>query len=422
MDLNAARQIDKWLGLGLCLVFWLWDRTLGRLWGRHIPSLRATTPPTPGAGVITPRRILCMKFYGLGNMVMLLPVLAAVRQRHPDAELDFLTMVGNTALLERSGLVTHAFGIDTSSIGRFVTTMAAALRTLRGRGYDTVLDFEQFVKVSTVIGWLSGARERIGFNTDGQRRGFLYTTRVVYTDSDHTTGIFARLTRPLGASHVLPEVTFPLEPAERAAVRSFFAEAGVAPDHFPVVAMHLGIGANFYDVPLKRWSPDNFAALADALAERHGAAVMFTGHGSEERELIATTRARMRHPAIDASNRFSVCELAALLERCHFVVANDTSVMHLAALMGTPVVALFGPTSPAHYGPIGARNLVFYRDLYCSPCLSNYNLKVSRCVDPVCMRTITPEEVLAAIESRYLAETAEHRVWLRGRVRAASAA
>jgi heptosyltransferase-2 len=104
------------------------------------------------------------------------------------------------------------------------------------------------------------------------------------------------------------------------------------------------------------------------------------------------------------------------------VVANDTSVMHLAALMGTPVVSPFGPTSPAHYGPIGARNLVFYRDLYCSPCLTNYNLKVSRCVDPVCMRTITPGEVLAAIESRYLAETAEHRVWLRGRVRAASAA
>jgi ADP-heptose:LPS heptosyltransferase len=89
--------------------------------------------------------------------------------------------------------------------------------------------------------------------------------------------------------------------------------------------------------------------------------------------------------------------------------------MHLAALMGTPVVALFGPTAPLHYGPRGDRHIVMYRDLYCSPCLTNYNLKMSRCLDPVCMRTIEPASVLAAIEAEYLGTTATHRDWLRGR-------
>jgi len=422
MNLNYARYVDKWIGLAICLVLFCFDRVLGRFFGRHIPSLLSTTPPPLDAEPPRPRRILCIKFYGLGNAIMLLPVLEALRRRHPGAELDFLTLNGNVPLLERSGVLTRVRALDVAGLATFLRTLAAELGAIRRRGYDTVLDFEQFVKISTIIAFLSGARERIGFNTDGQWRGFLYTTRVVYTDSDHMTGIFARLTRPLGVTGDFPDVSLSLRAAERESARRILAEAGVAAEHFPLVALHVGIGMSFYRVPLKRWDAVNFAALADGLVERHGAAVVFTGRGTEERGLVAETRARMRHPAIDACDRLDVCELAALIERCHFVVSNDTSVMHLAALLGTPVVAVFGPTAPLHYGPRGERNLVFYRDLYCSPCLTNYNLKLSRCTDPVCMRGIRPETVLAAIGEHYLGETAEHRDWLRGRARRAASA
>ena len=422
MDLNLARYVDKWIGLAICLVLFAWERLTQPWHGRPVRSLVSTTPPGLDEPPIHPRRILCMKFYGLGNAIMLISVLEAVRRRWPDVEIDFLTMPGNVPLLERSGVVTKAYAVDTKTVGRFASTMWAAIRTVRERGYDTVLDFEQFVKISSIIGFLSGAHERIGFNTDGQRRGFMYTRRVVYTDSDHMSLIFARLTRPLGVEGPLPDVRFPLRDDERHAARAFLAEAGVAPDHFPVVAVHLGIGMNFYTVPLKRWDPANFAAVADALAERHGAAIVFTGQGAEERQLIADARALMRHPSVDACDRFDVPGLAALIDHCHFVVANDTSVMHLAGLVGTPVVAIFGPTAPLHYGPRGDHNLVFYRDLYCSPCLTNYNLKVSRCLDNVCMRGIRPDEVTAAIEAHYLFASATHRDWLEGRARAARAA
>ena len=422
MDLNLARYVDQWVGLAICLVLFAWERLTRRWHGRDVRALLSTTPPALDEPPIAPRRILCMKFYGLGNAIMLIPVLEAVRRRWPGVEIDFLTMPGNVALLERSGVVRRAYAVDTSTVGRFVATMWKTLGRVRRHGYDTVLDFEQFVKVSTVIAFLSGARERIGFNTDGQRRGFMYTRRVVYTDSDHMSAIFARLTRPLGVKGPLPEVRLPLADAERRAARAFLADAGVAPDHFPLVAVHLGIGMNFYKVPLKRWDPANFAAVADALAERHGAAVVFTGQGAEERQLIAEARSRMRGRSVDACDRFDVAGLAALIDHCHFVIANDTSVMHLAGLVGTPVVAIFGPTAPLHYGPRGNHNLVFYRDLYCSPCLTNYNLKVSRCLDNVCMRGIRPEEVTAAIEAHYLFASATHRTWLEGRARAARAA
>jgi ADP-heptose:LPS heptosyltransferase len=421
-NFNLARKVDFWVGLVLCLLVFGWERTVGRLRGRRLPSLLATTPPPEGAPPIVPRRILAIKFYGLGNAVMLVPVLAAVREAYPDVEIDFLTLPGNVSLLERSGVVTRVLTVETSTLGRFAQTLWATFQVIRARRYDVLLDFEQFIKLSTLIGWASGAQQRIGFNTDGQRRGFVYTTRVVYTDSDHMSAIYARLLRPLGITGPLPDTLLRTTAADRTAVRELLAKHGVPPDAFPLIAVHAGIGDNFYHIPLKRWDPAHFATVAEGLAARWGATIVFTGRGEEERQVIAQIRARMTRPSIDACDALSVPQLAALLERCDLVVANDTSVMHLAGLVDTPVVAIFGPTAPLHYGPRGSRNLVFYRDLYCSPCLTNYNLKVSRCREPVCMRGIEPDAVLHAVGATYLDENAVHRDWLRGRARAASAA
>lgn len=399
----------------MCLTLFAGDRLTRGFTGRRVPPMLATTPPFDSTPHV-PHRILCMKFYGLGNAIMLLPVLAAIRQHYPEAEIDFLTMTGNAGLLEHSGQVTRAIGVSTATLSRFTSSMSALLNDVRQRHYDTVIDFEQFVKVSTLIGFWSGARERIGFNTDGQRRGFMYTRRVVYTDSDHMSAIFARLLQPLGITGPLPSVDFPIAAADRVVGETVLREAGVAADQFPLVAMHLGMGDNFYQIPLKRWPPEHFASLADRLSAEFGATVVFTGQGEDERQLIESARACMQRPGINACNRFSITQLAAFLERCHFTVSNDTSVMHLAALVGTPVVAMFGPTAPLHYGPRGERNLIFYRDLYCSPCLTNYNLKQSRCVDPICIRQIMPDTVFSAIAAQYLSDSAPHRAFLQTRV------
>jgi hypothetical protein len=86
--------------------------------------------------------------------------------------------------------------------------------------------------------------------------------------------------------------------------------------------------------------------------------------------------------------------------------------------MGTPVAAFFGPTAPLHYGPQSPHDVVFYQDFYCSPCLTNYNLKASRCVDPVCVRSIGVEPVLATIDARFLGPDAPLRALLETRTQA----
>jgi lipopolysaccharide heptosyltransferase II len=416
VSMNLARRLDTWGGLVVCALLFGLSRLGSLLGGRRLPPMRATTPPTPGSAPLHPRRVLAIKFYGLGNIVMVLPVVQALRDVFPDVEVDFLTLEENRTLLDRSRLVSRTHGVDIhAGYPAFLRTLSRAIRAIRARRYDLVVDFEQFVKLSAVVAFLSGAPNRIGFNTDGQRRGWLYTMRVVYTDSEHMSRIFMRLLRPLGVLDAPRPVTIATEPDEERRLGELLAREGVSGAQFPLIAVHVGSGDNFYRIPLKRWPTANFAALSDALAERYGAAIVLTGKGAEERALVDATRAAMRRPAIDLCDRLSITELVALLGRCHLVVVNDTSVMHLAAAVRTPVVAFFGPTAPLHYGPGNPEDLVLYKDLYCSPCLTNYNLKVSRCVDPVCIRTIGVDEVLAGIDARFLGREAPLRPMLAAR-------
>ena len=409
IDMGLSRRIDTWAGLVLCALLYVVARLRARLGGHPQPALRATTPPVADAPLPRPRRVLAIKLYGLGNVTMIVPVLDALRRGAPGVEIDFLTIEGNRVLLERSGVVERVLGLAVTDYAALARSFFSAFRTIRSRRYDLVLDFEQFMKLSSIIAYLSGASRRIGFNTDGQRRGWLYTTRVVYSDGEHMRAIFLRLLRPLGIEPGLRLPCFAVEAAERARVAELLAGHGVASGHFPIVVVHVGSASHFYERPLKRWPVANFAVVADALVERRGAAVVFTGKGEEERGLVRQALAAMRRPAVDACDGLSLGDLLALLQTCHLVVSNDTSMIHLAAAVGTPVAALFGPTSPQQYGPGNPGDLVFYRDLYCSPCLTNYNLKVSHCSDPVCLRSITPEEVLEAIDKRFLGADAELR-------------
>jgi ADP-heptose:LPS heptosyltransferase len=354
--------------------------------------------------------VRAIKFYGLGNIAMILPTLQAMRHGgapgEPACEIDFLTLPGNVSLLHQSGLVRDALTVEVKSFSAFLASVVRLGTALRRGRYDAVLDFEQFMKLSGILAFVTRARARVGFNTEGQARGWLYTHRIAYADTDHMADIFMRTALPFGRAIVpAPRVRLPVEPTERSDVR---AKLGLAASE-PVVAMHVGTGPNYDKIALKRWSADRFAALADHLVERRGVRVVFTGQGAEEAALVDEARTAMRHgaAAVSACDRLSVRELVALLDTAAFVVSNDTSVMHLTGLVDTPVVAFFGPTEPRIYGPRGDGDLVFYKSLFCSPCLSNYNLKMSRCVNPVCMRAITVDEVVRGVEARFPAGTDE---------------
>lgn len=391
MNLGFAKWIDRWVGRVV----------VAGLSGAR--TLREMIAPRDALVLGEPERILLIKFWGLGNLVLLLPVFRALRRRYPKARIELLTLRRNRELLEGVEDLDALHLVNDRNLITVAWTFLDALLRVRSGRPDLVVDFEQFARASAIFAFLSGAPQAVGLDTPGQGRGRLFHARVPYDDGRHTSGTFLDLARAAGVAPARYEpIPPPVFAADREAAAEVLRGAGAAGG--PVFVLHPGSGDNFLG---RRWAPESFARLADHLLERHGGTAVLTGAAGEA-ALAEGVRASMRRGprAVNAAGRLSVRGLAALCARAALVVSNDTAPVHLASALGRPVLAIFGPNTPVLYGPLSPGSVSFYHRTPCSPCLTNFNYKTSLCRMPVCIRSVTVEEVAAAAD-RVLGRAAE---------------
>jgi len=394
INLRLTRALDKYLGIFLCY-FLIYLNKLIAL-GAH----RAENGQV--------KKILMIKFVGIGNLVMILPTIKAIRKRYPDARIDMFTLVQNKEVLQNNSFINNTYFITNRNLYSFVFEYVAHAIRLRREKYDLILDFEQFAKTSTVFGLMIGGRERIGFDTPGQGRGIGYTKKVAYLDYKHMVETFFRIAKGAGVEKAdLSPLKLNITDEERKRTEQFLKDNHVEKDDI-FIGIHMGSGINM--MTQRRWENDKFARLADQLIDKYRIKIIFTGAGDDEAELVGHTLTMMKNSVINAANKLTLKELAVLIEKSCFFISNDTAPIHIASAMGTPVVGFYGPNTPYLYGPRGGNDLVFYRDLFCSPCITNYNSKISRCEHPICMEGISVEAVFEGIEKKYfLTNTCEYR-------------
>lgn len=232
----------------------------------------------------------------------------------------------------------------------------------------------------------AGARWTTGYRSGGG--GPLLDQALDYDRSAHTADNARRLVAAVlpGAGRGMGSalLAVPAEHRRRAA-------AVLGEQEGPVIAMHVPGGRQ-----IKQWDPDHFAAVARGLIDRRGARIVLTGSPADA-ELIAPVRhALPADRVIDLSSGFDLLTVAAILERCDLIVTGDTGPMHLAAAVGTPIVAVFGPSDPARYAPRGPFDRVIRVDLPCAPC-NRIRRPPARCTGrtPDCLALIAPDRVLA---------------------------
>ena len=387
MNLRFVRMSDRCLGIPLCYLLRFLNKVIVRCSRKREERKEEVN------------KILMIKFWGIGNIVMLFPTIRAVRRKFPEAEIDMFTLRTNREIVEGNSWIDNVYFLDHQRFVAFAVSYLKIAFRLRRERYDMILDFEQFAKTSSVFALLVGGRERIGFDTPGQGRGIAYTRRVAYLDYKHMTEVFFRIAKGAGVDRAdLSPVRLDIREEEYEKVKSFLYENNIKPEDL-LVGMHPCASIN---VVQRRWEPEKFAELADILIEKYGARVVFTGTGREEDELVSKILSMMRNSAISGASKFAALELAAFAEKCNFFVSNDTAPVHIASAMGTPVVGIYGPNTPYLYGPRGDNHLAFYKDLYCSPCITNYNAKIANCRNPVCIKSITVQEVFEGIREKYL--------------------
>jgi len=280
---------------------------------------------------------LVVRLGSLGDLVHTLPAVAALRSSFPEARLDWVVERKWSALLDLVVGVNEVIPLDRSFAG-----LRACVRRLRSTRYGCAIDFQGLYK-SAVLGWLSGAPRRVGFDGNTARESgsaWFYTDRVRPTGR-HVAEMNLNLAARVGAK---PEagMRFPLSVPEeemRCMCERLAAE---------------GVTSYFVVSPgggwkSKCWPPERYGALCAQLWHRYGLrAVVNTGPGEESLAAAVVLAAAPAQPIVLMP---SLKELAALLEGAKLMVAADTGPLHLAAALGTPVVALFGPTDPERNGP-----------------------------------------------------------------------
>jgi ADP-heptose:LPS heptosyltransferase len=385
MNLSLAKAVDRYLGIAICHVL-----AAGR-------SVREMIRPR--RELLEPRSILLVKFWGLGNVVLLLPVIRLLRRRYPEARIVFVSLARNRSLLDQCEEIDTRLYVRDDGLVTLVWTLISTLIRARRTRPDLCVDFEQFARASVILAVLAGARQIVGLATPGQSRAALHHKPVPYDDAQHMGQTYLDLARAAGVPQrsyrpEAPRVTVEgVDEAER--LLSGVEIPG------PLVVFHPGSGDNFQG---RRWPVASFSRLADRLVTEEDAVVVVTGTPAEA-DLTARVISGMEHDshAIDAAGALGVAGLVALLSRAALLVTNDTAPVHLGSSLGVPVFALFGPNTPRLYGPLSPGSHAFYRALPCSPCLTNMNYKTSLCRMPVCIRDITVDEVAVRIRA-HLAE------------------
>ena len=348
------------------------------------------------AGAAPVRRVLLLRLERIGDLLMVLQAIRDARAAWPDAEIDLAVGSWNAPLAHLVADVNRIEVVDAPWLARDggAHTWRKILRQARGwrsRRYDLVLNFEPDVR-SNLLAWLSGAPRRLGYWTGGggaflsDAHAYHPKTHVAVNARQLVAAAIGRLAPgELEEPSVWPLLVAPPDAVDR-------ARTVLGTNARPLIGLHVSGGRES-----KQWHVDRFAASARLLAQEHHATIVLTG-GPGDRALVDLARRALHGvPFVDASSALDLPTLAALLSELDLFISSDTGPMHLAAAMGTPLVALFGPADPHRYGPLSREARVVRVDLWCSPC-GRVRLPPERCRGhvPDCMDGISVEAVVAS--------------------------
>lgn len=330
--------------------------------------------------------ILVIKIGALGDVILSVPSLRAIRARYPGAVIKVLVGLRSREALGNCPYINDRIVCDFEARDRSWRGLWRIGGMLRKECFDIVIDLQNNRK-SHVLGFLSMARLRYGYDNG---KWSIFLNRKIKDDAPFLDPIEHQF-RTLSMAGIRQEDrTLGIWPSQSDddEVSKFLGENWIKPGQ-ELVGINVRASERWFS---KNWPPAYIVELCDLLAKRCNIRVVLTGSKSDA-GLAAEIARRARSKPVLAAGRTSVLELASLIKRCGVFITPDSAPMHIAAAVGTPFIAFFGPTDPSRHAPPAVRTVVMRRDLRCSPCYSPHCPK-----DFKCMRDITPEEVFAEVK------------------------
>jgi heptosyltransferase-2 len=328
----------------------------------------------------------------VGDAIMALPALRAVRQHHLDATISIVARPYVADIYRDQQICDELIAYDPNGEHRGWTGREKLIADLRNRKFDVAVLLQNAFDAAW-LAWRAQIPQRIGYARDARS---LFLTKAIPVPKPgeippHEKFYYLELLRRAGWLDQLPDeqhITLRVPDAARQRAMQTLLEAG---SRLHATRIAVGAGASYGSA--KCWPPDRFAKALNSLLSHTDADIILFGTPGEL-PVSTAIASELQRPPINLTGKTTIADLPALLSQCHLFLGNDSGAMHVAAAVGLPVVAVFGPTDPDGTAPVTPRVTIVQQKPYCSPCF------LRRCpTDHRCMTAVTPAMVESALQS-----------------------
>jgi len=342
------------------------------------------------------RKILVIQLWGIGETVLVLPSIEALRKKFPSAQIDVLATPRNKDVFFNNKSINglHAVKLNPFSVIGFI------LKNMKK--YDLAVDMEEYLNISSIISFFVG-KKIVGYSHGSRAK--LYDFKVNYNDSQHASQTFLDLARALNIKYdfeKLPNLNY--SKSDKNKVDRFLKDNKVK-DTDVIVCVAPGAAES---AKSRIWPFERYAELCDEIIAKYNAKIVFTGI-PEESSLIKSIQDRMeaKDRTMNTAGQINLNQLFYLISKCKLFVGNDAGPMHIAAAQGIKTLGLFGPNLPVRFGPYGKGNIGLYKGYNCqfSPCINVHKGQVPDCLYPrnsndyqKCMKNISVDDALKEVE------------------------
>ncbi|MHC4728513.1 MAG: glycosyltransferase family 9 protein [Planctomycetota bacterium] len=295
------------------------------------------------------KNILIIKPSSLGDIVLALPALTALRKSFPDAKISWLIRTELSPILKNHPHLDEIILFDRKFLAKAwfhpgaSSSLLSLIKRLRHAEFDAVIDFQGLFRTAS-LAWLSGCKKRFGIANAREFAYLFYTHKIKQTkDCIHLVDFYLKIIKAAGATKLDVEFILPEHPEAIDSIRNLLKSHYVSPDNYVVLIP----GSAHED---KRWPIERFTELAERISSHHKLPIIATGDTGEF-ALIEKLKDHTNIPIANIAGKTSLSELVVLLKNAKLVVSNDTGPGHIAAALSTPLVLMFSWSNPARIAP-----------------------------------------------------------------------
>lgn len=391
MKVDTMRAIDTRAGVILCFLIsplvWLFD------------LLRTARKGKPDI-----RRVLFIELSEMGSAIIADPAMRKL-QKEGGSELYFVIFKSNVKSLNLLNTIPAAniFSMNADNLFSLFRDVFRFMAWCRSKKITTVIDLELFSRFTALLSFFSGARHRIGFTSyhdEGLYRANLINRPVRYNAHVHIAVNFISLVNKALGHYSNPYATHPVHKEDLQLAQAAVPDSDLALVREKIRNLYpewkreaiVLLNANASDLlPQRRWQQENFAAVAkDLLAAFNNILIVATGAPAEKEYVQKVVNMVDHKRCVNSAGVFRFEELVPLYTLSICMLTNDSGPAHFSSVTPLKVFVLFGPETPALYGPLGGKAESFYLGLPCSPCVSAANHRKTTCTTRPCITGISP--------------------------------